>query len=211
MSPKLATSMVTPSIVSDVDLFTVLREDPKALVELDQEAGAKVSLMQEVVDVAELGDLLFLVGRGGTTGPAVLLSTDRAGTPPTRFIVSLWSPVSLSVDVDKTTGAARAAVLVRNPIAGGAPQLVVWSNKHPTTVATVQLAAGHDPVSVRIELDGRAALVLYREALQRVPLDGVTQPGPPVTLGALLPKGEDGLEERATTQAPAKGDRAEAR
>lgn len=168
---------------SDVyaDLFAVLREGAQSVAELDQKAGAKVGLAQTLADSASLGDLQLVLGSAGTAASSspVLILSDRRNDLHVRLLIpGAAKPVAVAA-VEKL-----AVVLLRDTSERALIQ--------PIELAPAKLRASIPglvkgfPVGLALEPGGATALVLYRDALQRVRLDDPTAASAAVTLAGLL-------------------------
>ncbi len=167
------------------DLFAVLRDPAESVAELDQRAGGKVGLMQQLVDAVTLGDVQLLLG--AAPGGPVLIVSDRRNDIHGRLVLQAGAkPIAVA-------GAEKLAVALLRDAA------------ETTTIQPVELAPVKArsalkglvkgvPVSLAIETGGQTALVLYRDALQRIRLDDPNGASSAVTLANLLelkPVGSD--------------------
>jgi hypothetical protein len=161
---------------SYADLFAVLREPAESVAELDQRAGGKVGLMQQLVDAVSLGDVQLLLG--AAPGAPVLIVSDRRNNHGRLVLQAGAKPVAVA-------GAEKLAVaLLRDASEVTTIQPVELAPVKART-ALKGLVKGA-PVSIAIEAGGQTALVLYRDAVQRIRLDDPSGASAAVTLANML-------------------------
>jgi hypothetical protein len=146
-----------------VDLFAVLHEPTQTVAELDQRAGAKLGLMQDLADATTIGDVQILVGTAGWPSTVLVLSDRRNNLHVRIALSSIAKPVAV-------TGAEKLAVVL---LRDASEQTVIQAvDLSPAKLrAPIQGLAKATPVAIALEPGGATALVLYKNALQRIRLD----------------------------------------
>jgi hypothetical protein len=160
------------------DLFAVLRSEPQLVAQLDEQAGAKGSVIQDLADLGFVGNTLLLLGtvagKAATVASnAVLLAVDRMAGTYRRADLGPCAPIALAA------GNARIVVLARD---GQGTGLVVVEGLLSPGGPTVRMVRGlpdRVPVSLALEAPAEEVVeILYQDALQRLPITpGAVGPG----------------------------------